>query len=140
MNVGSLPHIRNGSVIAADTHAIGDTGIAGLRSQPLVESRLAARMPNEKHEERRIRTKKFARRIEPTTRPGDLSTLGPLDGSPAHVRSSVEGSLQRLGTAEEIANLVLFLCSDLAANMTGGHYVSDGGRTATGGTFSSVKT
>jgi aryl-alcohol dehydrogenase-like predicted oxidoreductase len=41
---------------------------------------------------------KFARRIEPTTRPGDLSTLGPLDGSAEHVHSSIEGSLQRLGT------------------------------------------
>jgi aryl-alcohol dehydrogenase-like predicted oxidoreductase len=41
---------------------------------------------------------KFARRIEPTTQPGDLSTLGPLDGSAEHVRSSIEGSLQRLGT------------------------------------------
>jgi aryl-alcohol dehydrogenase-like predicted oxidoreductase len=40
---------------------------------------------------------KFNRRIEPTTVPGDMSTLGPQDGSPAHVRSSVEGSLQRLG-------------------------------------------
>jgi aryl-alcohol dehydrogenase-like predicted oxidoreductase len=41
---------------------------------------------------------KFARRIEPTTKPGDLSTLGPLDGSAEHVRSSIEGSLKRLGT------------------------------------------
>ncbi|MDQ6811136.1 MAG: aldo/keto reductase [Actinomycetota bacterium] len=41
---------------------------------------------------------KFARRIEPSTRPGDLSTLGPLDGSAEHVRASIEGSLKRLGT------------------------------------------
>ena len=41
---------------------------------------------------------KFARRIEPSTRPGDLSTLGPLDGSAEHVRSSIEGSLKRLDT------------------------------------------
>ncbi|MFF7892292.1 aldo/keto reductase [Streptomyces sp. NPDC007907] len=30
--------------------------------------------------------------------PGDISTVGPQDGSPAHVRSSVHGSLKRLGT------------------------------------------
>jgi aryl-alcohol dehydrogenase-like predicted oxidoreductase len=30
--------------------------------------------------------------------PDDLSTIGPQDGSADHVRSSVEGSLQRLGT------------------------------------------
>jgi aryl-alcohol dehydrogenase-like predicted oxidoreductase len=41
---------------------------------------------------------KFARRIEPTTQAGDVSTLGPLDGSAGHVHSSVEGSLKRLGT------------------------------------------
>jgi aryl-alcohol dehydrogenase-like predicted oxidoreductase len=41
---------------------------------------------------------KFARRIEPTTVPGDMSTIGPLDGSAEHVRRSIDGSLQRLGT------------------------------------------
>jgi aryl-alcohol dehydrogenase-like predicted oxidoreductase len=30
--------------------------------------------------------------------PGDMSTTGPLDGSADHVRSSIEGSLTRLGT------------------------------------------
>jgi NAD(P)-dependent dehydrogenase (short-subunit alcohol dehydrogenase family) len=39
----------------------------------------------------------------------------------------------RYGTAEEVANVVQFLCSDLAGNVTGAHYVVDGGRSATGG-------
>ncbi len=50
------------------------------------------------HRDEYVIATKFARRIEPTTEPGDLSTIGPLDGSPEHVRSSIEGSLQRLGT------------------------------------------
>jgi aryl-alcohol dehydrogenase-like predicted oxidoreductase len=50
------------------------------------------------HRDEYVIATKFARRIEPTTKPGDLSTLGPLDGSAEHVRSSIEGSLQRLGT------------------------------------------
>jgi aryl-alcohol dehydrogenase-like predicted oxidoreductase len=50
------------------------------------------------HRDEYVIATKFARRIEPTTKPGDLSTLGPLDGSAEHVRSSIEGSLKRLGT------------------------------------------
>jgi aryl-alcohol dehydrogenase-like predicted oxidoreductase len=52
----------------------------------------------EGHRDDYVIATKFARRIETTTEAGDLSTLGPLDGSAAHVRSSVEGSLKRLGT------------------------------------------
>ncbi|HEX6695561.1 MAG TPA: aldo/keto reductase, partial [Solirubrobacteraceae bacterium] len=52
----------------------------------------------EGHRDEYVLATKFARRLEPTTQPGDLSTIGPLDGSPEHVRRSIEGSLQRLRT------------------------------------------
>src|SRR3954447_10491751 len=52
----------------------------------------------EGHRDEYVLATKFARRIEPTTRPGDMSTIGPLDGSAEHVQRSIEGSLKRLGT------------------------------------------
>src|ERR1700727_1613051 len=50
------------------------------------------------HRDQYVIATKFARRLEPPTVPGDLSTLDPLEGSPEHVRSSIERWLQRLGT------------------------------------------
>ena len=50
------------------------------------------------HRDEYVIATKFARRIEPTTKPGDMSTIGPLDGSAEHVRRSIDGSLSRLGT------------------------------------------
>ena len=52
----------------------------------------------EGHRQEYVIATKFARRIEPSTKPGDMSTIGPLDGSAEHVRSSIDGSLKRLGT------------------------------------------
>ena len=40
---------------------------------------------------------KFARRMD-AAKPGEMSSVGPLDGSAEHVRNSIEGSLKRLGT------------------------------------------
>jgi aryl-alcohol dehydrogenase-like predicted oxidoreductase len=49
------------------------------------------------HRDEYVIATKFARRLDNAV-PGDLSTLGPVDGSAEHVRSSIEGSLKRLGT------------------------------------------
>ena len=50
------------------------------------------------HRDEYVIATKFARRIESTSQPGDISTLGPLDGSPEHVLGAIESSLRRLGT------------------------------------------
>jgi NAD(P)-dependent dehydrogenase (short-subunit alcohol dehydrogenase family) len=61
-------------------------------------------------------------------------------GDPASVGERYQGAIPsgRYTTADEIANMVLFLCSDLASNTTGGQYVVDGGRTATGGAVTNL--
>jgi aryl-alcohol dehydrogenase-like predicted oxidoreductase len=63
---------------------------------PLTNEELVGRAIKGHRDEYVIATK-FARRMDTAT-PGDMSTLGPLDGSADHVRSSIEGSLKRLGT------------------------------------------
>jgi aryl-alcohol dehydrogenase-like predicted oxidoreductase len=64
---------------------------------PLTNEQLVGRAVKGRRDDYVIATK-FARRMEPTTVAGDMSTIGPLDGSAEHVRHSIEGSLQRLGT------------------------------------------
>jgi aryl-alcohol dehydrogenase-like predicted oxidoreductase len=49
------------------------------------------------HRDQYVIATKFARRMDSATA-GDMSTVGSLDGSADHVRSSIEGSLKRLGT------------------------------------------
>ncbi|MEU6273322.1 aldo/keto reductase [Streptomyces populi] len=49
------------------------------------------------HREEYVIATKFNYRMDDAV-PGDISTVGPQDGSAEHARSSVEGSLQRLGT------------------------------------------
>jgi aryl-alcohol dehydrogenase-like predicted oxidoreductase len=63
---------------------------------PLTNEMLVGRAIKGHRDEYVIATK-FARRMDDAS-PGDMSTLGPLDGSPDHVRKSIDGSLERLGT------------------------------------------
>jgi NAD(P)-dependent dehydrogenase (short-subunit alcohol dehydrogenase family) len=67
------------------------------------------------------------------------SQLDPAN--PASVGDRYQASLPlgRYGTMDEVANVVMFLCSDLASNVTGAQYVVDGGRTATGGSVTAKK-
>src|SRR5256885_5989743 len=63
---------------------------------PLTNEELVGRAIKGRRDEYVIATK-FARRAD-SAKPGDMSTVGPLDGSAEHVRSSIDGSLERLGT------------------------------------------
>jgi aryl-alcohol dehydrogenase-like predicted oxidoreductase len=63
---------------------------------PMTNEDLVGRAIKGRRDEYVIATK-FARRTDGAT-PGEMSTLGPLDGSAEHVHTSVEGSLQRLKT------------------------------------------
>ena len=64
---------------------------------PMTNEELIGRAIKGRRDECVIATK-FARRLEPSTIPGDISTIGPLDGSARHVCASIDGSLTRLGT------------------------------------------
>lgn len=64
--------------------------------------------------------------------------LSPDDPKSVEARYQASIPTGRYTTAEEIANMVLFLCSDLASNTTGGQFVVDGGRTATGGAVTNL--
>ena len=63
---------------------------------PMTNESLVGRAIEGRRDEYVIATK-FARRMDDATA-GEMSTVGDLDGSAEHVRSSIEGSLQRLGT------------------------------------------
>jgi aryl-alcohol dehydrogenase-like predicted oxidoreductase len=63
---------------------------------PLTNEELVGRAVKGRRDEYVIATK-FARRMDGATS-GDMSTVGQLDGSADHVRSSIDGSLERLGT------------------------------------------
>jgi len=67
------------------------------------------------------------------------SQIDPANPGGVSTRYQSALPIGRYGTPEEVANVVLFLCSDLAGNVTGAQYVVDGGRTATGGAITAQR-
>ena len=58
--------------------------------------------------------------------------------NPEMVAAAYRGTIPtgRYATPEEVANVVIYLCSDLSSQITGSHIVIDGGRAAGGGVSS----
>ncbi len=83
----------------ATLHRARELGVTFLDTAqlygPLTNEELLGRAI-EGHRDDYVIATKFARRMDSAT-PGDISTIGPLDGSAEHVRTSIDGSLQRLG-------------------------------------------
>jgi NAD(P)-dependent dehydrogenase (short-subunit alcohol dehydrogenase family) len=64
--------------------------------------------------------------------------ISPDDAEAVSQRYQASIPMGRYASVDEIANTVLFLCSDLSSGVTGAQYVVDGGRTATGGAATTV--
>jgi aryl-alcohol dehydrogenase-like predicted oxidoreductase len=84
----------------ATIHRAHDLGVDFLDTAqlygPLSNEELVGRAVHGNRDEYVIATK-FSRRMDGAVA-GDMSTVGPQDCSPAWVRASIEGSLERLGT------------------------------------------
>jgi NAD(P)-dependent dehydrogenase (short-subunit alcohol dehydrogenase family) len=58
---------------------------------------------------------------------GEIAAAGDRDIEEVFTDRSADIPLGRFGTPEEIANVVLFLCSDLATYLAGASITVDGG-------------
>jgi hypothetical protein len=67
------------------------------------------------------------------------SQRNPADPRAVHDANSANTPTGRYATPEEVANAVMYLCPDLASDITGTHLVIDGGRSGSGGAPSGTR-
>jgi NAD(P)-dependent dehydrogenase (short-subunit alcohol dehydrogenase family) len=63
----------------------------------------------------------------------------PTDPMSVHDSNAANTPTGRYATPEEVANVAMYLCSDLASDITGTHIVIDGGRSGSGGASSAAR-
>lgn len=122
-SVAGLVGTPNMSTYCASKHAVlgivrsvsGEVARSGIRVNAICPGPVATRMIED-----------VARKINPD--------------DPEGVKARYEAAIPsgRYTLPEEIAGVVLFLCSNAAANVSGMHFTIDGGRTATGGAVTNV--
>jgi len=93
-------------VLGLTRTAAGEVGAAGVRVNAVCPGPTDTRMIHS---------------LEEQSSPGDHAAAG--------VRYRASIPLGRYATVDEVADVVLFLCSDMASSVTAAHYVVDGGRT-----------
>jgi NAD(P)-dependent dehydrogenase (short-subunit alcohol dehydrogenase family) len=104
-------------VIGLTRTAAGEVGRAGIRVNAVCPGPTDTRMIHS---------------LEDQADPTDPARIA------ARYRASIP--LGRYATAQEIADVVIFLCSDLAGSVTAAHYVVDGGRTGTAPSLEALAT
>ena len=105
-SIGMVAYVASKHAVLGITKvAAGEVGANNIRINAVCPGPIETRM-----------TRDIARQVSPNN-PDSVAE-----------RYAASIPLGRYGTAEEVANVVLFLCSDLASNVTGTQYVVDGGR------------
>ncbi|HEX3402378.1 MAG TPA: SDR family oxidoreductase [Acetobacteraceae bacterium] len=74
---------------------------------------------------------RMMRSLEAQRNPGDPQAV--------HEANSANAPTGRYATPEEVANVVMYLCSDLSGAITGTHIVIDGGCSGSGGAPSAAR-